>query len=593
MRSPLNKHRRVLVLGEDTCSFLATIRSLGRCGLEVHVAWCPLDAPALQSRYVKQVHRIPPYCEETSDWIQAFQHVLRHQQFDLVLPMTDSAILPFQLHRDEFEPLARFCLLPDDIYRICSDKVETYKLAEREAAPLPRQCVVRNVEEALKCARDFGYPVVLKPRQSAVSRNPDVRQVVRKARNESELLELAKQMTANQEVLAQENFIGGGVGVEVLCKDGQILTAFQHERVHEPAMGGGSSYRKSVPLHAGMYAVTSRLMNALRYTGVAMVEFKQNPTTGQWILIEINSRFWGSLPLSIAAGLDFPRYLYEMLLEGRTEFPRTYRTGMFSRNWSKDMQWFFANLRADRSNPLSLSRPLWSVMLEVGNILQLKERSDTLALDDPRPVWTDLTQYFSEKVFRVLKLFKPYRRMEQRRLLRLYRSAKSVIVLCYGNICRSPFAGTLLERLAANKVVTSAGTYLKAGRKSPGEAVEAATVFGIDLASHCSRVATAEEMRSIDLIIVFDRENWLAIRSMCPEIMPRVAYLGAADPNEPLEVADPFSQGIDEFHGCYRRVQDLVERLANSMPEELPTSISWKRAARDGVARKDTVEENP
>jgi hypothetical protein len=80
---------------------------------------------------------------------------------------------------------------------------------------------------------------------------------------------------------------------------------------------------------------------------------------------------------------------------------------------------------------------------------------------------------------------------------------------------------------------------------------------------------------------------------MCPEIMPRVAYLGAADPNEPLEVADPFSQGIDEFHGCYRRVQDLVERLANSMPEELPTSISWKRAARDGVARKDTVEENP
>jgi len=572
----LTKHRRVLVLGEDTLSFLATIRSLCRFGLEVHVAWCPLDAPALQSRYVKQVHRIPPYREQTDDWIQAFQRILRQQQFDLVLPTTDSTILPFQMYRDQFEPLATFCLLPDDTFRICSDKGEIYRLAVQEAVPVPRQRVIRNVKEALECAKNFGYPLVLKPKRSAEGQNPSVRQVVRKAFNERELLELAKQMTANQEVLIQENFIGGGVGVEVLCKDGQILTAFQHERVHEPMMGGGSSYRKSVPLHAGMYAATSRLMKALRYTGVAMVEYKQNSATGEWILIEINSRFWGSLPLSIAAGLDFPRYLYEMLLQGRTEFPRTYPTGMFSRNWSKDMQWFLANLHADRSNPQLQSRPLWSGMLEAGNILLLRERSDTLALDDPRPAWADLTQYSGEKVFRVLKMFKAYRKIEQRRLFRLYRSATSVLVMCYGNICRSPFAGTLLGRLAANKVVTSAGTYLKAGRKSPEEAVEAATAFGIDLTSHCSQVATEKELKLIDLIIVFDRTNWLATRSMCPEVMQRVAYLGAADPTEPLEVPDPFGHGIEEFRDCYRRVQRLVERLARSMPEEVPTSTLSK-----------------
>lgn len=572
----MTKHRRVLVLGEDTLSFLATIRSLGRFGLEVHVAWCPLDAPALRSRYVKQVHRIPPYREETDDWILAFQRVMRQQQLDLVLPTTDSTILPFQKYRAEFEPLARICLLPDDTYRICSDKSATYQLAVQEAVPVPRQRVIRNVREALECARDFGYPLVLKPMRSAESQSPNVRQVVRKAFNDSQLAEMAQQMTANQGVLAQENFVGGGVGVEVLCKDGQILTAFQHERVHEPIMGGGSSYRKSVPLHAGMYAATSRLMKALRYTGVAMVEYKQNSATGEWILIEINSRFWGSLPLSIAAGLDFPRYLYEMLLEDRTEFPKTYRTGMFSRNWSKDMQWFLANLRANRSSPLFQSRPLSSVMLEAGNFLLLRERSDTLTLDDPRPAWADLTQYFGEKVFRVLKLFKAYRQIEQRRLFHLYRSATSVLVMCYGNICRSPFAGSLLGRLAVNKVVTSAGTYPKGGRKSPGEAVEAATSLGIDLTNHCSRVATEKELKSIDLIIVFDRKNWLEIRSMCPEVMQRVAYLGAADPNEPLEVPDPFGHGIEEFDECYGRVQCLVEQLARSMPGEIPTSTSSK-----------------
>ena len=58
-----------------------------------------------------------------------------------------------------------------------------------------------------------------------------------------------------------------------------------------------------------------------------MAEFKVNPRTGGWVLIEINGRFWGSLPLTIAAGADFPRYLYE--LRSRTHgFPREYRTGI-------------------------------------------------------------------------------------------------------------------------------------------------------------------------------------------------------------------------------------------------------------------------
>ena len=83
-----------------------------------------------------------------------------------------------------------------------------------------------------------------------------------------------------------------------------------------------------------------------------------------------------------------------------------------------------------------------------------------------------------------------------------------------------------------------------------------------------------------DMIIVFDRKNWLAIRSMCPEVMQRVAYLGAADPNEPLEVRDPFGHGVEEFHRCYRRVRHLLDQLVKSVPEELPKSTATKGARR-------------
>lgn len=566
---PLVKRGRVLVLGEDTNAFLATIRSLGRYGLDVHVAWCPLDAAALRSRYVKEAHHLPAYREGSDDWVHAFQALFLNQNFTLVLPLTDDRILPFQLRRREFETLARFNLLPDDVYRVCSDKGETYKLAVQTGVPVPRQRTANNLEEALECAREFGYPLVLKPKQSATKENPSVRQAVHKVRSERELLSLTS-MTVNQELLVQENFLGKGVGVEMLCKNGRVLTAFQHERVHEPMMGGGSSYRKSVPLHEGMSAAASRLMAALQYTGAAMVEYKQNDTTGEWVLIEINGRFWGSMPLTIAAGLDFPRYLYEMLIENRADFPTTYRCGVFSRNWTKDMDWLLANLRSDRTDPSLQSLPLWTVVSEAANVLALRERSDTLKLDDPSPAWADLKQYIGGKLFRILKSFKFYRYREQRRLTRLYRSANRVLVICSGNICRSPFAANVLQGVAPGKVVKSAGTLVRASRESPEEAVAAAAASQVNLSVHRSRTVTSEDMKSSDLVIIFDRNNWLALRSMCPAIMSKVAYLGAANPREPLEVQDPFGRGLDEFYSCYRRLQTLAERLAatEKSPEE-------------------------
>jgi len=504
---------------------------------------------------------MPPYREGADDWVCSFQDLFRRQGFTLVLPLTDDRILPFQLRRHDFESLARINLLSDDVYRVCSDKSETYKLAVKTGVPVPRQRTASDLEEALDCARDFGYPLVMKPKQSAAKENPGVRQAVHKVRSERELLSLASKVVT-QELLVQENFLGKGVGVEMLCKNGKVLTAFQHERVHEPMMGGGSSYRKSVPLHEGMQAAASRLMAALEYTGAAMVEYKQNIRTGEWVLIEINGRFWGSMPLTIAAGLDMPRYLYESLIEDRTDFPTNYRCGVFSRNWTKDMDWFLANLRSDRSDASLQSLPLLTVASEAVNILAFRERSDTLKLNDPSPAGADLKQYIGGKLFRILKSFKFYRYKEQQRLTRLYRSANRVLVICSGNICRSPFAANVLKRAAPKKDVRSAGTLLQADRMSPEEAIEAAAASQVDLSTHRSRIVTCDDMKSSDLIVIFDRINWRAVRSICPAIMSRVAYLGAADPSAPLEVQDPFGRGLDEFRSCYRRLQNLVERLA-------------------------------
>jgi len=559
--------RRVLVLGEDTRNFLAVIRSLGRLGLEVHVAWCPLNSPALKSKYIHRCHILPPYRSDNASWLTTFNALLREQQFELIVPCTDGTILPLQMYRQQLEDGGRAYLLPDDVYQVCSSKEQTYRLASKLEIPLPAQVIASTIADVRAAATRFGYPFVLKPLTSSSTINPSTRQAVQKIRRPEDLESCAQSMLCSGKVLVQQNFTGKGTGVEVLCKDGEVLTAFQHQRVHEPLMGGGSCYRKSVALHPGMLDATRRLMSQLRYTGVAMVEYKQNPETGAWVLIEINARFWGSLPLSIAAGVDFPRYLYEMLCHGRTDFPQQYRPNLYSRNWGLDLQWMLDNVRADHSNPDLMTVPLPKVAAEIANILLLRERSDTFVWDDPRPAVADLAGFFNQMAFAITRRVGLLRTYEQHRTLRALQGAQRILFTCHGNICRSPFAAAALQRIAPRGITSSSSGYFpKAQRCSPDTAVEAAHRCGIDLAAHRSHVITCADAEAADLIFVFDRNNVEALEARFPQVRSKIHLLGALDPAGSLEIEDPYGGSVDQFLNCYARITGIVRGLFSKHP---------------------------
>jgi protein-tyrosine-phosphatase/predicted ATP-grasp superfamily ATP-dependent carboligase len=555
---------RVLVLGEDTRAFLAVIRSLGRAGLDVHTAWCPLSSPALRSRYVGYAHRVAEYRVDDDQWLDDMRALMQREKFDLVLPCTDGSILPLQLHRDQLEPSGRIWLLPDDVYRTCASKAQTHALATSLGIPVAQQRAVNTIEEAGAAAARFNYPVVLKPETSATAANPLVRRSVRQARDALELRSLAASMLEAGSVLVEEHVTGRGVGVEFLSRDGEVLTAFQHERVHEPLTGGGSSYRKSVPLDAGMYEATKRITAALRYTGVGMVEFKRNDRTGAWILIEINARFWGSLPLSIAAGLDFPRYLYELLVRGETRVPASYRTNLYCRHWTSDMRWLVANARADRRDSLLMTRPLRAVAAEALNVLALRERSDTFQISDPAPAVHDLAAVLHDVSFAIGKRLGPWRAWKRKRAVARFRRARSVVFVCHGNICRSPFAARLLGRTAKDLHVTSAGCHPKTGRPSPENAIRAAASFGVDLEDHRSTVLSDALAEQADVIFIFDERNQRELAKRFKGIEAKVHFFGSLDPEHELEIADPYGGSMERFLSCYARIERIVRAVCST-----------------------------
>ena len=151
------------------------------------------------------------------------------------------------------------------------------------------------------------------------------------------------------------------------------------------------------------------------------------------------------------------------------------------------------------------------------------------------------------------------RREQTRQAREAWCRARSVLFVCLGNVCRSPFAERLAAReLGPDRRVTSAGHYPVAGRRVPAPAVTAAQDFGVDLRSHRSRILSRELLSQADVVFVFDGENYRAVLSEDPEALGRVHRLAVLADDGPLGIPDPFGGPLSEYERVYRRIADAI-----------------------------------
>src|SRR4029077_11048979 len=101
--------------------------------------------------------------------------------------------------------------------------------------------------------------------------------------------------------------------------------------VENPPAGGASVLSESAPVEARLRDDAIRLLGPIGWHGVAMMEYKQDQNTGDFFLMEINGRFWGSLQLAIDAGVDFPFLAWQLATGRRPEVPRPYAVGVKNR----------------------------------------------------------------------------------------------------------------------------------------------------------------------------------------------------------------------------------------------------------------------
>jgi protein-tyrosine-phosphatase len=149
-------------------------------------------------------------------------------------------------------------------------------------------------------------------------------------------------------------------------------------------------------------------------------------------------------------------------------------------------------------------------------------------------------------------------------------SAERVLVVCHGNIIRSPFAARLIEQLVQDRsraiTIASAGLTAEPGRPSHSLAIETAAPLRIDLRDHAARRLTRYDVALADAIFVMDVDQRLAVRRLHPPAASKTFLLASLAADTPLEVRDPIDGDASVFQTCYehitRAVQPLVRVLA-------------------------------
>jgi protein-tyrosine-phosphatase len=157
----------------------------------------------------------------------------------------------------------------------------------------------------------------------------------------------------------------------------------------------------------------------------------------------------------------------------------------------------------------------------------------------------------------------------------------TILVMCYGNIYRSPLAENFFRQSLGDACkIVSAGFYPKADRPSHAPFVSMVhDLYRIDLSSHRSTLVTIAHLEQADLIVLMDDLNWTLFKetlltvsdlSLRKKLMQKVIFLGALKRVYWLfKIQDPFKQTDEQTKEITDQIQSAVRQWSNKIQQKI------------------------
>lgn len=324
---------KVLVTDGANRVALAVVRALGREGAHVTVVeqerFARRTPAAFLSRYARR-RRVLPSLDGGTAFVDALARAA--EGTDVILPVSTNVTLACA--RNLARLPARVPVPTLAALQRANDKSSVLAVARKAGVPVPVSFAPESDEELEAVLHHIRMPAIVKLRDDEGTYLEPGERYVMADRREVLREGYRKLHRLRSFPVLQELLEGDGYGVGVLAREGEILASFCHRRIREyPIAGGPSAVCESVR-EPRLAAYAEALLRELRWTGVAMVEFKK---ADDFRVIEVNPRFWGSLPLATRAGVNFPMLLCRMAMGEKVAPVRDYREGVKVRFLAMDV----------------------------------------------------------------------------------------------------------------------------------------------------------------------------------------------------------------------------------------------------------------
>ena len=379
----------VLILDAAQRSALAVTRSLGRLPqLRVYTAEASAQALAGRSRFSQGFHLSPDPTEAPEDYITWLQNLCTTQQFALVIPVTEVTSQLLLLNSARL-PEVRLPFASYEKVLQLADKGNLMKLANTLDIPTPATQFLASSAELATAT--LTYPLVIKPCLSKIlARSRWIATSVKIIHSPEDMEKtLATELYLKTYPFMIQEFIPGtGAGIFCLYQHGKPTAFFAHRRLREkPPQGGISVLSQSAETDPTLKLYAEKLLAAANWHGAAMVEFRVAPD-GAAYLMEVNTRFWGSLQLAIDSGIDFPALMVSNELGLALPVPTSYKVGQRLRWLLGDLDSLYLYLRSTYSLRQKLRRIIAFV---TPDFFHTKHEIDRL--DDLGPAIYELKTY--------------------------------------------------------------------------------------------------------------------------------------------------------------------------------------------------------
>jgi predicted ATP-grasp superfamily ATP-dependent carboligase len=360
---------------------LAVARSLGRRGVPVIGLDRDENGYGLHSRYTTVAGRCPYPLDDERAFIDFLLEIgAALNQKAVLFPCLDEWVFAVARHASE---LGEYFILPfsniETVERIL-DKNLLYRKCEERGIPIPRTYYIGE-QAPEQISSEISYPCIVKPALQREFTNEFGQKVLR-ANNREEFLALCKR-AGHHPLLAQE-IVGAGVdSFYSLCsyigRDGQAKGAFVGRKLEQYPPDFGTACLVDSRYVDEIVERGVDILKEFSYHGISEVEFIYDDRSGEYKLLDINTRVWKWIGLPISAGIDLPWLAYADAAFGDVEAPRQ-RDGL---RWVYLKDYIALRRQTPGVQETTLTRQNWLDLMAGAENSQIVDA--VFSNDDPEP----------------------------------------------------------------------------------------------------------------------------------------------------------------------------------------------------------------